>query len=82
MLLFLKWFLLIYIGTFHLVDHVGGLVKVAICQSIAAGDFYANSEEFVDYLNRKFSDRICPTFLFRDINCSVLDEERATLNLM
>ena len=80
--LLLKLFLLIYIVTFHKVDYVVGLDKVAIRQSTAAGNFYANSEEMVDYLNGKFNDRIFPTFFFKDIDCSVLDEERATFNVM
>ena len=50
MLLLLKLFLLIYIVTFHQVDYVVGLDKVPIRQSTAAGNFYANSEEMVDYL--------------------------------
>ena len=78
--LLLKWFLLIYIITFCQVGHVGSLAKVA--KSIVAGIFYANSEEMVDHLNGKFNDRICPTFFFKDINYSILDEARVNLNLM
>ena len=74
--------LLLYIVTFLQVDHVGGLATVAIRQSIAARNFHANSEEMIDYLNGKFNHRICPTFFFKDIDCSVLDEQRATLNLI
>ena len=47
--------------SFPQVDDVGGLAKVAIHQSIPAGNSYANSEEIVDYLNGKFNDRVCPT---------------------
>ena len=49
-------------------DHVGGLAKVAIHQSIAAENFYANSEEIVDYFYGNFNDRICPTlFLYYNV---------------
>ena len=62
-------------------DYVCGLAKVPIHQSIAAENLYANSEETVDQLYGKFDDRICPTFFFKDIDCSVLGEERVTLKL-
>ena len=51
-------------------DHVRGLAKIAIHQSILAENIYANAEWMVDYLNGKFNDRICPTIFFKDIECS------------
>ena len=62
-------------------DHVGDLAKVAIHQKVAAGRAFTNSDEMVDYLDNKFKGRSDPTFCFKTIDCSVLDEERASVKL-
>ena len=49
------------------VDHVGGFAKVAICQKVAAGGDFTNSNEMVDYLEDKFKDRSNLTFYFKTI---------------
>ena len=37
------------------VDHVGGVVKVAVCQEIARGSYFSNTAETVAFLKEKFS---------------------------
>ena len=39
-------------------DHVGGVAKVSIRMKVAAGGTFTNSEEMVEYLQSKFSDRL------------------------
>ena len=57
------------------IGHLGGLAKAAICQKVAAGGAFTNSDEMVDYLDDKLKDRSDLTFYFKMIDCSVLDQE-------
>ena len=56
------------------------MAEVAIQQKVAAGGAFTNSDEIVDYLDDKLKDSD-PTFHFKKIECSVLDEERASVKL-
>jgi len=58
------------------VDHVGGIVKVAIRKSVAAGETYVNSGEMVDFLIQKFESSKT-NYVIRDIACHELDKVRS-----
>ena len=64
------------------VDHVGGLAKVIIRQRVAAGDVFLSSSTMVDYLNDKFKDSTNPEYVVKEIDCSLLEENRAAASLL
>ena len=68
-----------YLNYIFKVNYVGGLAKVAIREKVATGGTFTNSNEMVNYLVDKFKDRSDMTFYFKAIDCSVLDEERASV---
>ena len=54
-------------------DHVGGLAKVAIRRKIGAVSFFANSEEMVEFLNKKFGQKVNPVYYIKEIDVKQLE---------
>ena len=57
------------------VDHVGGIAKVTI-RHVAGGFFFANSEDMVKRLKSRYADKTNPTYVFKEISCDFVEEER------
>ena len=64
------------------VDHVGGLAKVIIRQWVAACEVFLSSSKMVDYLAVKFKDSTNPKYIVKEIDSSLLVENRAAANLL
>ena len=64
------------------VDHVGGLSKVIIHQRMAVGDVLLSSSMVVDYLDAKFKCNTNPEYIVKEIDSSLLEENRAAANLL
>ena len=47
------------------VDHVGGMMKVAIRREIAAGKFLYDVSDMLDFLQRKFGEKKNPTYIWK-----------------
>lgn len=58
------------------VDHVGGIAKVAVRESINSGAIYDNSEEIVQFLNEKFKHKESPSYHIKEILVDDLMKER------
>ena len=59
------------------VDHVGGLTKLAVRRAVGAGTTMRDSEFIVNFLNEKFGDKSEPIYVFKNITCEDIEEERA-----
>ena len=58
------------------VDHVGGIAKVVIRRQIAAGSFFPDSSDMVEFLNEKFKDHDSPRYKFKEIYTKQLEIAR------
>ena len=58
------------------VDHVGGTAKVAVRREIAAGQTFLDSEDIVEFLDKKFENS-STNYVFREIKSRDLDIEWA-----
>ena len=58
------------------VDHVGGIAKVVIRRQIAAGSFFPDSSDMVEFLNEKFKDHDSPRYKFKEIDTKQLEIAR------
>lgn len=58
------------------VDHVGGIVKVAIRRSVAAGESYVCSAEMVEFLVEKFKSSK-KNYVIKELSCHELDVTRS-----
>ena len=63
------------------VDHVGGIVKVAVRREVWAGSFFTGATDMVDFLANKFQDREAAKYLICEIDASYLVQERARAKL-
>ena len=59
------------------VDHVGGIVKVAVRREIAAGRVMLDSNDIVDFLREKFGASTAVPYIIEEIDGKILDIERA-----
>ena len=60
------------------VDHVGGLTKVAVRREVAATRELTDTEEMVQFLQMKLAEKADPSYVFKNIICEDLEEERKT----
>ena len=51
------------------VDHVDGVVKVAICQEIAHGAYFLNAGEVVTFLTEKSGNKDFPKYVINVSTC-------------
>ena len=58
------------------VDHIGGIAKVVIRWQIAAGSFFPDSSDMVEFLNEKFEDHDSPRYKFKEIDTKQLEIAR------
>jgi len=63
------------------VDHVGGIAKVAVRREIAAGSFFSDAEEMVEFLQSKFHGNKSPEYFFKEIHVKRLETTRASAKL-
>ena len=63
------------------VDHVWGIVKVAVRREVWAGSFFTGATDMVDFLANKFQDREAAKYLICEIDASYLVQERARAKL-
>lgn len=54
---------------------------MAIRQEVAAGKFFADSEEMVEFLKQKFKSKEDLTYYFKTIDNMILDQERSSARL-
>ena len=57
-------------------NHVGGLGKVTTSRPIAGGRLIKEIDKMVEYLEFKFSDKVHPHYLFREIAAKCLEDKR------
>lgn len=60
---------------------LGGLAKVSIRQEVAAGNFFKNSNEMVDFLKEIFVNKSELLYYFITIDSVLLDQERTSASL-
>ena len=58
------------------VDHAGGLSKVTIRRTIAGDQLIKQTDQMVEYLESKYSEKIYPRYRFRDISPKFLEDKK------
>ena len=58
-------------------DHVCGSTKVTIRKEIGAASFFANSENMVEFLNKRFGQKINPVYYNKEIDKKQLEIAQA-----
>ena len=59
------------------VDDVGKFEKVGIKREIGAGSFFANSEDMVEFSNKKFGQKVNPVYYMKEIDIKQLEIAQA-----
>ena len=59
------------------VDHVGGIVKVAVRREIAAGRVILDTDDIIEFLREKFGDSPSVPYVIEEVEPKMLEMERA-----